>query len=68
MSEIKFIVGVIAFIVAVVIGSYFLVNAAFRHDMRNAEKACSALQAQPIYTKGTHYLCVTPDGRIVGHG
>lgn len=64
----RIIIGVIALVVAIMIGSYLFVDAVFRHDMSKAERTCSALEAEPIYTKGTHYLCVTPDGRVVGHG
>lgn len=57
---------VIALIAGVLLGSWVLVGWAFRHDMNAAEKACAELGAKPEYTYRTRYICITPDGRVVG--
>lgn len=44
---------------AIVIGIYSIVS-------NNAEERCAALGAKAHFTYQTRYLCVTPDGRIVG--
>lgn len=47
-------------------GAWALVDWAFTSDMRNAEAHCAQLDAKPQYTYRTRYICVTPDGRVVG--
>lgn len=63
---IKFVIGVLISATVICGGSALIVNWAFSHDERNAEKTCTALGAEPHYTYRTHYICVTPDGRVVG--
>ncbi len=61
----RFALGVIALIIFVLALSAALVTWAFDHDVENAEQHCYSLGAEPRYTYGTHYICVTPDGRVV---
>lgn len=63
--------GVIAWTVLLIVaiwGCYLITDAVFKHDMRKAEKACAALGTKPTYIKNMHYLCISPDGRVLGHG
>lgn len=49
-------------------GTGWITYEVFAAGEDQAEKACAAAGATPIYTKNTHYICVTSDGRVVGHG
>ncbi len=46
--------------------SWLLVDWAFDTDVKNAETYCAQFGAEPQYTYRTRYICVTPDGRVVG--
>lgn len=60
------LVSLILLVVLILGGSWLLVDMAFKHDMKNAEEVCASLGARPNYTYRTHYICVTPEGRVVG--
>lgn len=65
MSDVvKFVIGILIFVVLAFGGSWLLVDWAFKTDMRNATEFCAQWGAQPSYTHRTHGVCVLPDGRV----
>lgn len=62
----KFLIGMIA-LLALVFGFCWVAMAAWDRDTRKANDYCHSLGAEPNFTQGAHALCVTPDGRVVGH-
>lgn len=66
MSSGKFAALLVLAVLLVMGASALVVAWGFKHDMRAAQERCAALGAEPEYTYQTRYICITPDGRVVG--
>lgn len=62
----KSVIGFIVLLVIIAVGSVILVEWASTTEEHNATVTCQKLSATPHYTYRTDYICVTPDGRVVG--
>lgn len=62
----KIVLGALTVVILIIGISGVATYWVFSHDEHNADKACAALGAEPHYTYRTRYICVTPDGRVVG--
>lgn len=64
---IKFLLGITLIFVTVGAGSWWLWSLAYSSAERKADTYCHSLHAEPVYTHYAHAICVTSDGRVVGH-
>lgn len=62
----KDVVISIVLMATVIFGLWKFVYWAFDQAEKAAVVACAELNAKPHFTYRTDYICVTPDGRIVG--
>jgi len=62
----KGVLGIIALMLAIGAICWLLVSCGANAEERDADRTCHALGAEKVYTGNFHYLCVTPDGRVVG--
>lgn len=62
------ILGILAASCAVAAAVWVVTTGASDRDRSHWESRCAAVQARPVPTGGGHWLCVTPDGRVVDNG
>ena len=63
----RFWLGLLFVLVVAIGGSTWLWMTVWDHDVHRVNVYCRSLGAEPVFTHYTHALCVTTDGRIVGH-
>lgn len=62
----RFILATLVLCAALAIVLTLWFNSAWDKDAKDTRDYCHSLNAEPVFTKNTHAICVTGDGRVVG--